>query len=107
MSDTPVVPEAIRRAGAVLEITWAGAHTGAFPVRALRLACPCAACVDEMTGRPLLDPATVPEDVRVAGIQPVGAYGIKIQWSDGHGTGIYTYRFLRERCPCDRCRPIA
>jgi DUF971 family protein len=33
----------------------------------------------------------------------VGAYGIKIQWSDGHSTGIYTFERLLESCPCPRC----
>jgi DUF971 family protein len=98
-----MVPAAIRREADRLDITWSADHVGHYPARELRLACPCAACVDEMTGRPLLDPATVPEEVRAAGIQPVGAYGIKIQWSDGHGTGIYTYRFLLDRCPCAAC----
>jgi DUF971 family protein len=60
-------------------------------------------CVDEMTNRALLDPATVPSDVAPEAISLVGAYGIKIRWSDGHGTGIYTFRMLREHCPCGQC----
>lgn len=87
-----------------MRITWPElGHVGRFPARALRLACPCAACVDELTNRPLLDPSSVPSDVAPAAIELVGAYGIKIRWSDGHGTGIYTFRMLHDRCPCDRC----
>ena len=56
-----------------------------------------------MTGRPLLDPVTVPESVAPLAIEPVGAYAIRIRWSDGHATGIYTWRMLRERCPCPAC----
>ena len=103
MSDTPVVPATVRRVADHLEITWSAGHVGRYAARPLRLACPCAACVDEMTGRPLLDPADVPDDVQLVDLQPVGAYGIRIRWSDGHGTGIYTYRFLLERCPCGPC----
>jgi len=33
----------------------------------------------------------------------VGAYGIKVQWSDGHGTGIYTFERLLAQCPCPKC----
>ena len=33
----------------------------------------------------------------------VGAYGLRVEWSDGHGTGIYTFRWLRDRCPCEAC----
>ena len=77
---------------------------GRYPALALRLACPCAACVEEMTGRPLLDPASVPEDVTARQIDLVGSYAIRIVWSDGHDTGIYTYESLLAMCPCERCR---
>jgi len=73
------------------------------PARMLRLACPCAACREEMTGRPLLDPARVPEDIDGLAVQLVGAYGIRIDWSDGHNTGIYAYEMLRRMCPCEKC----
>jgi ATP-binding protein involved in chromosome partitioning len=104
VADRIEVPRAIRREADALLISWAEAgHQGRFAAHALRLACPCAACVDELTNRPLLDPASVPLDVAPLEIELVGAYGIKVRWSDGHGTGIYTFRMLRERCPCDRC----
>jgi ATP-binding protein involved in chromosome partitioning len=48
-----------------------------------------------MSGRPLLDPAGVPSDIRPVTIALVGAYGLKVVWSDGHGTGIYTFAHLR------------
>ncbi len=57
-----------------------------------------------MTGRPLLDPATVPADVRAESIGLVGGYAIRVDWSDGHRTGIYTYESLAALCPCDVCR---
>jgi len=60
--------------------------------------------VDEMSGRPLLDPATVPLDVSPEGVELVGGYGIRIRWSDGHSAGIYTFEKLRQDCPCPRCR---
>jgi len=80
-----------------------GGHTGFFPARDLRMACPCAACVEEMTGRPLLNPSSVPPDVRPLSLALVGAYGLKIDWSDGHGTGIYTFERLLASCPCPAC----
>lgn len=85
-------------------MTWDADHVATYPARALRLACQCAACKEEMTGRPLLDPATVPDDVRADSIALVGGYAIRITWSDGHDTGIYTYEWLRANCPCERCR---
>ncbi len=65
--------------------------------RDLRLACPCAQCVEEMSGRPLLDPGTVPPDVRPVHLALVGTYGLRVHWSDGHATGIYTFAWLRQR----------
>lgn len=105
VAEAMVIPTTVRRRDDAIEIVWdAAGHTGRFPARALRLACPCAACIDEMTNRPILDPATVPDDVRPLALEPVGAYGLKVRWSDGHGTGIYTFRALRDRCPCEACR---
>lgn len=107
MSPLPPVPHAIAREPAGVRIEWDDAgHAWLYPARALRLACPCAACVEEMTGRALLDPAAVPADVRAESLALVGAYGLRIQWSDGHATGIYTFERLREACGCPRCRPL-
>jgi DUF971 family protein len=33
----------------------------------------------------------------------VGRYAIRIQWNDGHNTGIYSYQHLRELCTCPEC----
>jgi ATP-binding protein involved in chromosome partitioning len=85
-----------QRDGRHLEIGWADGTTGSLEVRALRLACGCAVCVDEWSGRERLDPASVPEDVHPLKIQPVGRYAIQIEWSDGHTSGIYPFARLRE-----------
>lgn len=97
-------PHAITRRDDGLLIEWDGTgHVGLYPARDLRLACPCAGCVEEMTNRPLLDPATVPDDVRPVQVALVGAYGLRILWSDGHGTGIFTFDRLLAGCPCPAC----
>jgi len=98
------VPYAINRQDNGLRVEWdQTGHEGFFPARDLRLACPCAGCVEEMSGRPLLDPGTVPMQVRPVSVELVGAYGIRIHWSDGHSTGIYTFERLLRSCPCQRC----
>lgn len=90
------MPHAIDRRDDGLLVEWtAGGDHVFYPARPLRLACPCAGCVEEMTGRPLLDPATVPADVAPARLALVGAYGLRVTWSDGHATGIYTFDALR------------
>ena len=93
MSPIPI-PVEINRDDHQIVLKWSADHETAFPARDLRLACPCAQCRDEMTGRTLLNSTSVPEDVRPLSIQLVGAYGFLVQWSDGHGTGIYTYESL-------------
>jgi ATP-binding protein involved in chromosome partitioning len=98
------VPLRIHRADDAVTITWAEDHVGRYPARDLRLACQCALCVEEMSGRSLLDPSTVPPDIRPLAVSLVGGYAIRIDWSDGHNTGLYTYDHLLARCPCERCR---
>lgn len=100
-----MIPKAITRRPDGIEIDWDGAgHVALFRSRELRLACPCAACVEEMTGRPLLDPGHIPREVHAVSLALVGAYGLRVHWSDGHATGIYTFDQLRAACPCPRCR---
>lgn len=91
-----VFPEEVDIEGANITIRWDDGRRSIYPHRFLRLRCPCASCVEEMTGRPRLDPATVPEDVRALDQMPVGNYAIQFLWSDAHYTGIYTYRYLRD-----------
>lgn len=94
-----VFPSEVDIEGSSISILWDDGRRCVYPHRMLRLRCPCASCVDEMTGRPRLDPDTVPEDVRAVDHMPVGNYAIQFLWSDAHYTGIYTFRFLRAICP--------
>ena len=89
-------PTAISQRGPrELAIRWSDGGETVLDVRALRLACACANCIDEWSGAGRLDPASVPADVHPLRIQAVGRYAIQIEWSDGHGTGIYPYDRLR------------
>jgi len=60
----------------------------------LRLACACAQCQDEMTGKRLIQPDSVPASVHPTRIDYVGQYAIRISWSDGHSSGIYSFEYL-------------
>lgn len=81
-----------------IQILWPGGPEVTIPPIRLRDSCPCAGCVEEGTGRKIIDPATIPADVHPLQILPVGNYAIQIYWSDGHSTGIYTWQALREAC---------
>lgn len=101
-----VTPKNVSRAGAHdVRIEWSDGHHSLYPARDLRLACSCAACVEEMTGRALLNPTTVAADVHPLGISPVGRYALHFNWSDGHTSGIYTFEHIRAQCRCSTCRP--
>jgi len=36
--------------------------------------------------------------LRAESVEPVGHYALRIRFSDGHDTGIYTWRYLKELC---------
>ena len=84
-----------RRDARTLSTLWEDGHENDFDVRDLRLACRCALCIEEMSGRPLLDPKSVRADVTPRTIYSVGNYAITVHWNDGHSTGIYSFEHLR------------
>lgn len=91
-----ILPSKIFRRGKdEIGFEWIDGTKSVFHVRDLRLACPCALCVDETSGKKLLDPATVPADISIESIESIGRYAVGILWSDGHRTGIYTYELLK------------
>jgi DUF971 family protein len=103
MDEPPLNLRAVTTDG-YLEITWDEGHVGLYPFLLLRGECPCAGCVDEHTGVRRLDRTTIPDDIVIKGMELVGHYALKIDWSDGHSTGIYTWKRLRALCPCPKCK---
>jgi ATP-binding protein involved in chromosome partitioning len=89
--------------GRTLGVEWNDGHESRYEVRDLRLACPCANCIQEWTGEVTIRPESIPADVHPVGLEPVGNYGLRIDWSDGHATGIYTFERLRALCGCAAC----
>jgi DUF971 family protein len=99
-----LIPTEVWQAGDdSLGIRWPDGHESIYGTRYLRGLCRCAVCVDEWTGKKLVEQAQIPKDIHPIHIEGVGRYGIRIQWSDGHGTGIYTFPYLRKICPCGDC----
>jgi DUF971 family protein len=83
------LPEARR-----LRLTWSDGHVAEYDYGYLRGYCPCAVCQGHAAPEIAYHPPAAPVDV--GSIQAVGNYGVSIVWSDGHGTGIYRFDFLRE-----------
>lgn len=93
---TKIAPAGAANTGAPAQIRLQFDTGEAFEIAALdlRFACPCASCVDEMTGKRTLRKESLKADVRPTKIEPVGRYGIHIDWSDGHRTGMYHFDHL-------------
>jgi DUF971 family protein len=81
-----------------LRITWADGRLCRYRAVDLRRACPCAQCVNEWTGERMLRPEAISDDVTISDISVVGRYALNFRWSDGHETGIYSFRYLRDLC---------
>jgi DUF971 family protein len=87
------------------DVTWNDGHFSSYPSWYLRENCPCATCVEELTGRRLILQGSISGDLERVEVEPVGNYALRFAWSDGHSTGIYTFDFLRRICPCAACLP--
>lgn len=80
-----------------LRLTWSDEHVAEMPYVYLRGYCPCAGCQGHTNEAIVFRaPAAPVEPVEIA---PVGNYALSIRWSDGHGTGIYRFDFLRALSP--------
>ena len=64
--------------------------------RDLRLSCRCAVCVNELTGELILKEKDIPADIAPKEIFPLGNYAVGINWTDGHASGIYPYKTIKE-----------
>lgn len=90
------VPPKVSSDAATITLTWPNGETVSVPNDVLRKACACANCIDEMTRRPLLDPASVPDDIHATAVGTIGNYAITVDWSDGHNTGFFPYKTIKE-----------
>jgi DUF971 family protein len=79
-----------------IEFEWDDGARTVLSAIELRSICPCAACVDELTGVRRHDPGSVPADLLHRDVRLVGNYALTMAFSDGHSTGIYPFPMLRE-----------
>lgn len=91
-------PTSVTLANDLLRITWNDQLVLQYDPVDLRRRCPCATCNEQRLrlglarGEPL---AGTPE-ATIAQVSPVGNYGYRIGFSDGHDTGIYDLELLRQ-----------
>lgn len=89
-----------------LLIAWQDGTKSAYALHDLRLACPCANCREargephgpELVNNelPIITNEIVEPTSEAKGFDPVGRYGLRIRWADGHDAGIYTFEMLRD-----------
>lgn len=77
-------------------IEWNDRSIQTFRLSDVQRECPCARCRDEMTGKPLVDPASIQEDVKAIAIRSVGRYGLKIHFTSGCSLGIFSFERLQQ-----------
>lgn len=75
-----------------LSITFEDGAKFTLPAEYLRVESPSA----EVQGHQPEEKITVPgkRQVRIAQVEPVGNYAVRLVFDDGHGTGIYTWELL-------------
>lgn len=87
-----------------LTIRWSDGRVSVYPVALLRRLSPSAEAQqvrDELASNPL---AVLPGGggggpLRCESLEPVGRYAVRLVFSDGHHTGLYTWSYLREIDP--------
>ncbi len=83
----------LRKEGAGLQVVFAD-KSYLFSAEFLRVESPSA----EVKGHGPGQKRTVPgkQDVRIVKLEPVGQYALRLIFSDGHDTGLYSWSYFRE-----------
>lgn len=77
-------------------IEWSDGRINHYRLSDLQRHCPCAGCVDEVTGKRLISKHEVDEFVQAARIINVGRYALRIEFTSGCSKGIYSFDELRK-----------
>ncbi len=114
MSDIPAKLDVKR--DEKLEILWQDGQRSVYSLSYLRSMCPCAMCKMVREGhdphdispqpaegrkKPLLKilPGNYVNPLTIVHAELVGNYALRIDWSDDHGTGIYSFTYLKSISP--------
>ena len=79
-----------------VEIVFEDDELARFDLAELRLNCLCADCnAKRQRGQSVQPDVEAGGTVTVASAKLAGAWGLDLDWSDGHSTGIYPWEHLR------------
>ena len=84
-----------RRGAQALEISFDDGQSFTLPYALLRLESPSAEVQGHGAGPKPPAPVIAP-DLQVERADPVGRYAVRLFFSDGHSSGLYTWAYLRE-----------
>lgn len=93
-----LLPTNIALIGDELAIAWNDGGETFLGLEALRRNCPCAMCGGEPDVLGRIERPQVSYTAQsfvLRGWQLVGGYALQPAWEDGHGTGLYTFPYLR------------
>ncbi|MEQ1606890.1 MAG: DUF971 domain-containing protein [Pyrinomonadaceae bacterium] len=79
-----------------ISIKWSDDTETKYSAPQLRRNCPCASCVNEWTGEKILEGDQIADDLKFNHISIVGRYALNFHFSDGHDTGIFSFKYLRD-----------
>ncbi len=104
MDDTPPPVRLDLKKDEGLTVEWPGGEVSFYPVALLRRLSPSADAREqrkEIKANPLTVLKTSGDagPLRALSAELVGNYALRIVFSDGHKTGIYSWRYLREIDP--------
>jgi DUF971 family protein len=96
ISNAKIYPLEIKlhQASKLLEIKFSNLTECMLSCEFLRVYSPSAEVKGHGPGQEILQ--THKENVTIENIEPIGQYAIKLTFSDGHDTGIYTWDYLYE-----------
>ena len=91
----PLIPTEIRirRSTRALELTFNDGTAASLPAEYLRVESPSAEVRGHAPDQKIL--VTGKQDVNIAAVEPIGNYAVRIRFTDGHDTGIYSWTFLK------------
>jgi DUF971 family protein len=96
-----------------IKIDWKDGHHSEYSLEYLRDECPCATCTGAHGTTPEKSSYSNPSPfkmyqhkLKMNSVEAVGHYAVRIFWSDGHSTGIYSFEHLRKICPCAECTAL-
>ena len=94
LDETTPIPTDItlHRGSKRLELAFDDGSRFDLPFEFLRVYSPSAEVMGHAPGQEVLQ--TGKRNVEIADIEPVGNYAVKLQFSDGHDTGIYSWDYL-------------